>query len=158
MKSIVSALAVSLLLAACASSTQSSGPNVTIQLEQLNSANDIFYFRGPVNIQYRVVITNPTNQALTLTRLDLQTLGSGAYSLRTNSTPMNLKVAPNATTAYQISVWGYARGGYLSSTEPVTVRGTAYFNGPSGSFVLAAAPGLAPKLGELLRAAGAGEA
>jgi len=136
MKSVVSALAVSVLLAACASSnSSSSGPNVTVQLEQLNSTSDIFYFRGPVNIQYRVAITNPTNQPLTLTRLDLQTLGPGAYSLRTNSTPMNLKVAPNATTAYQISVWGYARGGYLAQGEPVTIRGTAYFKGQSGSFV-----------------------
>ena len=134
MKSLFSVPALC-LLAACASSTQSSGPNVSIQLQQLNSATDVFYFRGPVNIQYRVVITNPTNQPLTLTRLDLQTLGPGAYSLRTDSTPMNLKVAPNATTSYTISVWGYARGGYLASSEPVTIRGTAYFKGPSGSFI-----------------------
>jgi hypothetical protein len=34
-----------------------------------------------------------------------------------------------------ISVWGYARGGRLSSEEPVTVRGTAYLTGPKGPFV-----------------------
>ena len=135
MKSAVSALAVALLLTACASSNNSSGPNVSVQLGQVSSTNDVFYFRGPINVQYQVAITNPTNQALTLTRLDLQTIGSGAYSLRANGTPMNLKVSPNATTTYLISVWGYSRGGYLASSEPVTIRGTAYFQGPNGSFV-----------------------
>lgn len=135
MKSAVSVLALVLLFASCASSNQSNGPNVTVQLAQVGSTNDVFYFRGPVNVQYQVAITNPTSQPLTLTRLDLQTIGSGAYSLRANGTPMNLKVPPNATTTYTISVWGYSRGGYLASTEPVTIRGTAYFQGPSGSFI-----------------------
>jgi hypothetical protein len=135
MKSAVSALAVGLFLLACASSNQSNGPNVAIQLAQVSQSNDVFYFRGPVSIQYQVSIANPTNQELTLTRLDLQTIGPGAYSLRANGTPMNLKVAPNSTSTYLISVWGYSSGGYLRSSEPVSIRGTAYFQGASGSFL-----------------------
>src|SRR5438132_5019312 len=134
MKSAVSALALGLLLA-CASSSQSSGPNVTLQLQPINQPTDVFYFSGPINLQYRLVINNPTDQALTLTRLDLRTIGPGAYSLRTTATPMNLKVAPNSATVYTISVWGYSRGGYLASTGPVTLQGTAYFKGRSDGFV-----------------------
>ena len=134
MKSAISALAVCLLLA-CASSNQPSGPNVTMQLQPIGQPTDVFYFSGPINLQYLLVINNPTDQALTLTRLDLRTIGPGAYSLRTTATPMNLKVAPNSTTVYTISVWGYSRGGYLASTEPVTLQGTAYFKGPSGAFI-----------------------
>ncbi|HJT17747.1 MAG TPA: hypothetical protein VJ853_10175 [Thermoanaerobaculia bacterium] len=136
MKSVVSALSVLLFLAACASTPQQGGPNVAVQLQQINSPNEVFYYRGPVNVQYRVAISNPTAEQLTLQRLDLQTIGPGAYSLRANGTPMNLKVPPNSTAVYTISVWGYARGGYLASTEPVTLRGTAYFQGPtSGAFI-----------------------
>ena len=127
MKSAVSVVAVVVLLAGCASSTPSSGPDVKVHLEQVSGPPDVYYFAGPVNIQYRLSITNPVNEPLTLTRLDLQTLGPGAYSLRTENTPMNLKVPPNTTASYVISVWGRARGGYLSSGEPVTIRGTAYF-------------------------------
>jgi hypothetical protein len=47
MKSAVSALAVAVLLTACASSNNSSGPNVAVQLAQVTSTNDVFYFRGP---------------------------------------------------------------------------------------------------------------
>jgi len=128
-------LALAVCLAACASSQPSKGPNVTVELAQLTSANDVFYMRGPVSIQYQLAITNPTSQPLTLTRLDLQTLGPGAYSLRANGTPMNLTVAPNSTSDYTISVWGYSNGGYLTSSEPVTLRGTAYFKGASGAFM-----------------------
>jgi len=136
MKSVVSALSVLLFLAACASTTRSSGPNVTVQLQQINNPSEVFYYRGPISVQYRVGITNPTAEPLTLQRLDLQTIGPGAYSLRANGTPMNLRVPPNSTAVYTISVWGYARGGYLASTEPVTLRGTAYFQGTtSGAFI-----------------------
>ena len=129
--------ALAICLAACASSqpASSKGPDVTVELAQLTNASDVFYMRGPVSIQYQVAISNPTAQSLTLTRLDLQTLGPGAYSLRANGTPMNLSVAPNSTSNYTISVWGYSNGGYVASTEPVTLRGTAYFKGPSGSFM-----------------------
>lgn len=134
MKSVFS-LAIGFLLAACASSQSSNAPNVTVQLAQLASSTDVFYLRGPVSIQYQLAITNPTSQPLTLTRLDLQSVGPGAYSLRANGTPMNLKVAPNSTSSYTISAWGYSNGGYVASSEPVTMRGTAYFKSPSGSFI-----------------------
>jgi hypothetical protein len=136
MKRAVCFLSVGLLLVACGSSNLSSnsGPNVTVHLAQVNMAPDIFYFSGPVNVQYQLSITNPTSEPLTLSRLDLETTGPGAYSLRSQATPMNLKVPPNSTATYTISVWGRTRGGYLTADEPVTLRGTAYFKGTSGSF------------------------
>ncbi|MDQ6801816.1 MAG: hypothetical protein M3041_13365 [Acidobacteriota bacterium] len=128
MKRAVSAVAVVVLLSGCGSSSNpASGPDVRVHLEQVSGPPDVYYFAGPVNIQYRLSIANPTDEPLTLTRLDLQTLGSGAYSLRAAATPMNLKVPPNANASYLISVWGRANGGYLSAGEPVTIRGTAYF-------------------------------
>jgi hypothetical protein len=135
MKRATSIAFLGLLIAACASSPQPSGPAVTVHLAQVNAAPDMFYFAGPINVQYQLSITNPTNEPLTLSRLDLETIGPGAYSLRTAATPMNLKVPPNSTANYLISVWGRARGGYLAADTPVTIRGTAYFQGPSGSFV-----------------------
>ena len=132
MRSAVSVLAAAVLLAGCASSsTMSSGPDVKVHLDQVAGPPDVYYFAGPVNIQYRVAIENPTDEPVTLTRLDLQTLGVGAYSLRAGSTPMNLKVPAKSTANYMISVWGRANGGYLNAGAPVTLRGTAYFQGDS---------------------------
>ena len=135
MKSTLSALAV-VLLAACSTNMSSSGPPVAVRIAQLNASSNVFYFAGPVPLQYEVSITNPTHAPLTLTRLDLQTIGPGAYFLRTAPTSMNLTIAPNSTANYTISVWGRSRGGYIRSTEPVSLRGIAYFRSPgTKSFV-----------------------
>jgi hypothetical protein len=128
--------ALLLLAAGCASTpTESSGPPVTVQIAQMNSASNVFYFPGPVNIQYQVTVTNPTDQAVTMRRLDLRTEGTGAYVLRTSGSPMNVKIAPKSTATFMISAWGRALGGYIASTEPVTLFATAYFDAPGGGFV-----------------------
>jgi hypothetical protein len=123
------------LFVACASSQQSSGPPVTVQLTQLGGSSNIFYFPGPVNVQFQVAVNNPTNQEVTLRRLDLRTEGSGAYALRTSGTPMNVKIAPKSSATFTVSAWGQARGGYIASTEPVSLFATAYLDGPGGAFV-----------------------
>ena len=123
------------VLAACASSQQSSGPPVTVGLEQLNASSDIFYFPGPVNLQYQISVSNPTDQPITFRRLDLRTDGPGPYFLRTTGSTMNIKVAPKSTANFTVSAWGTARGGYIASSEPVTLNGTAYFDSASGPFV-----------------------
>jgi hypothetical protein len=134
MKSALSGLAV-LLLSACASSSATRARNaseVTVHLAPLNTQPDVLYYAGPINLQFQLSITNPTNQPLALRRVDLETFGSGAFTLRTSGPPMNLKVPPGGTTNYVISVWGRSRGGYLAASEPVTIRGVAYFDSPSG--------------------------
>lgn len=125
---------LSLVYAGCASQ-QDSGPPVTVHLTPLDTVSDLFYFPGPIGLRYGITVSNPTNEPVTLRRLDLNTVGTGAYFLRSGSTPMNVKVAPNSSATFSISTWGRARGGYLSASEPVTIQGRAYFDGPNGPFV-----------------------
>src|SRR4249920_3558569 len=94
------------LLASAAIGSAARSPNVPINLTQLTSTPDVFYFRGPVNVQYRLEVTNPTAQSLKLSRLQIESIGPGAYSIHSTSTPMNLKLGPNETRAVTISVWG----------------------------------------------------
>ena len=131
-------LAAVLLLAGCASSADDdpNAPKVTVHLEQLDSGGgNNFIFAGPVNLQFAVSVTNTTKDLVTLSRLEVRTISSGAYSISPTSTSLNLPVSPGQSVNTTIAVWGYARGGNLSSQEPVTLRGTAYFSGPSGAFV-----------------------
>ncbi|HWW62747.1 MAG TPA: hypothetical protein VN181_15335 [Thermoanaerobaculia bacterium] len=137
MKRLHHLLAVALIIAGCASGNSSNGgPPVELDLAQIGGgAQDTFYFRGPVNVQYRLAINNPTNEPLTLRRISLQTIGSGAYVLNTGVSPIQATVPPNASVQIPLSAWGRARGGFMTSTEPVTVRALAYFDSPHGSFV-----------------------
>jgi hypothetical protein len=131
MRITIAAAVLLLALGGCASSaSDSSGPNLGIHLEQASGVPDMFYFRGPINLQYRLTVANPTATPVTLRRLDLRTIGPGAYSIRTGSTPITQTIAPNGTTSVVLSAWGRATGGYLSSEEPVTLRGVAYFDTP----------------------------
>ena len=133
MRLTIASAVLTLVLGGCASSaSNSSGPNVDIRLEQASGVPDMFYFRGPINLQYRLTVANPTSTPLTLRRLDLRSMGPGAYSIRTGSTPIRQTIAPNATTSVTLSAWGQATGGYLRSEEPVTLRGVAYFDTPDG--------------------------
>jgi len=134
MKKALSVLAL-LFLVSCSSSQQSSGPSVAIHLVPLNTSSDVYYFSGPINIQYQLAVANPTSQPIKLSRVELQTIGSGAYVIRNTSSPMNVTIPANSTSTFTVSVWGYSRGGSMRSTEPVTVRGIGYFDAASGPFI-----------------------
>jgi hypothetical protein len=134
---VKNAILLLLLLAACASSTPDdpNAPAVTLHLQQYESAQDAYLFSGTVNVTFALSASNTTNQPVRLNRLEIRTVSSGAYSIRPTSIPINADLAPGQAITMPVSVWGYARGGHMSATEPVTVRGTAYLTGPSGSFI-----------------------
>ncbi len=119
---------------ACASS-HDSGPPVVVRLAPLDMNSSAFYFRGPIGLRYAVEVSNPADETVTLRRLDLRSTGGGAYSLRADSTAMNVKVAPKSNATFAITTWGRSRGGEISSSEPVIIQGTAFFDSPKGPFV-----------------------
>lgn len=132
------AIATLLFLTACASSNQQdSTPKLDLQLAQVGSSagSNLYYFAGPVNVQFQLAITNPTNETFTLRRLELRTISPGAYSLRTPTSPISAIVTPGKTTVVNLSAWGRTSGSYLHAEEPVTIQGMAYFDGPHGRFV-----------------------
>jgi hypothetical protein len=130
------AVLILLLLAGCASDAPDdpNAPKITLHLEQYESPN-AYTFSGPVNVQFALSVANTTTQPVKLNRIEIRTIGSGAYTIRPTSTNINVDIAPGQARTLPIAVWGYSRGGQLTSTEPVTVRATAYFTGPSGAFV-----------------------
>jgi hypothetical protein len=122
------------VLASCASSANDAASSgIEVNLTQVGgSASDLFYMRGPISLQYQLQVTNHTNQPLTLRRLDLSSVGLGAYAIRTGSTPFNERIAANGTTTLHLAAWGTARGGRLTVNEPVTMRIIAQFQDASG--------------------------
>lgn len=126
-----------LLLAGCASSAQDdpNAPNITFHLQQYESEANAYTFNGALNLAFALSVTNTTNQPVKINRLEIRTIGSGAYTIRPTSIPINMDLGPGEAKTMPLSVWGYARGGHMASTEPITIRGTAYLTGPSGAFL-----------------------
>jgi hypothetical protein len=139
MKSLASLAALVLAVGCASSNAQSSGDaaKLQVQLAQVGTSNagNLYYFAGPINVQYQLAITNPTTDTFTLRRIDLRTTSSGAYSLRTPNSPITAPIPPGKTTVINLSAWGRSSGSYLSANEPVTIQGTVYFDGPHGNFV-----------------------
>ena len=97
------------VLAGCASQ-QDSGPAVTVHLAPLDTASDLFYFPGPIGLRYAVAVSNPTNAPITLRRLEINTVGTGAYYLRSGSTPMNVKIGANGNATFSnVVIWSSNR-------------------------------------------------
>ena len=128
-----------LLVAGCASSSSDAqnalADKVQVQLGQYATNNNLYYFAGPINIQYQLAITNNTAETITLRRLQLRTVSPGAYALSTPTSMITATVAPGKTTTVNLSAWGRSSGSYLRAEEPVTIQGTAYFDSPRGGFV-----------------------
>jgi len=125
------------VLAGCASSVQDdpNAPNITFHLEQYESPANAYTFNGALNLAFALSVTNTTNQPVKINRVEIQTIGSGAFTIRRTSIPINMDLGPGEARSLPISAWGYARGGHIASTEPVTIRGTAYLTGPKGAFL-----------------------
>lgn len=135
MRNQLAVLVTTLLLGGCASATgtSSNAPPLEVTLTQVGTpASEMYFFRGPINIQYDLAVRNPTPNEYTLRRLDIASVGSGAYAVRTGNQPITYRIAPNGTTTIRMSAWGTARGGFLTSEEPVTLRVMAQFDGGGG--------------------------
>jgi len=126
-----------LLLTACATGAQDdpNAPNVVMHIAQYESAPNAYLYGGLVNVRYSLSVANRTKDPVTLTRIEIRTVSSGAYTIRPTSTPINIDLAPGQEKTIPLSLWATARGGNLSAQEPVTIRATAYLTGPSGVFV-----------------------
>jgi hypothetical protein len=137
MKRTFAFLAVVFLLAGCASSADEdpNAPKISLHLEQVETGVNSFTFSGPVTVQFVLTASNTTSDPVTLNNIEIRTVSTGAYAISPVTTNLNVQLAPGQTQQSMISVWGYARGGRLSSEEPVTVRGTAHLTGPKGVFV-----------------------
>ena len=128
-------IVVLLLVAACSSNPKNDAPPIGVDLALANTPANILYFAGPVNLQFAVTLTNPTDMPVTLRRLDLRTFGGGSFYLRAAGTPFHVEVKPHANTTVTMSAWGNSRGGMLAEDEPIQLQATAYFDSPKGAFV-----------------------
>jgi hypothetical protein len=131
--------------AACASNPKNEGPPVGVDLALVNTPANILYFAGPVNLQFEVTLTNPTDQTVTLRRLDLRTFGGGSFFMRATGTPFHVAVPPHGTKSVTMAAWGNSRGGMIAEDEPIQLQGTAYFDGPQGAFVRLVNSRLSPR-------------
>jgi hypothetical protein len=135
MKAVASLVFAASIACATSPSTPSAGPTVTISQQSVIARNDV-PMPGGVPLDYQLTIRNPRADAVTLTSVEIETVGlSGAYSMRRVRHAFALTVQPQATETLLIRAWVQK----LQETDsgdvnaPVTVRGVAHFSSAAGS-------------------------
>jgi hypothetical protein len=129
-----------ILAVACASSNSQKGktakPDPPIEIEQLVGPAELNYPYGPIEVQYQLMVQNPTPQPITLTRVEVATLNSqgAAYTLRRDFYNLKKTIAPNATDSVTFWAKAFSYGRGIRDTEPITLRAIVYFEWPGGNF------------------------
>jgi len=139
---VPSLLAAILLAAACSSSSGvSSGPRAkiiepTLEIRQVVGPAELGYPQGQIEVKYQLRITNNSSEPLTLRKVHFATVNpqGGAYSVREREYFMKETIPPNSIGAVEVWVRAYGWGRGLRDSEPVTLKGVAYYDTPVGYY------------------------
>ncbi len=135
-----------LFLIGCASASLS---EPQIHIHQLSNVSEAArHITGGISVQYRVEITNRANQPITINveitnranqpitikRIDLVSLGTGAYTLRPSSNPFDARLNPGDATALELWAPAYIDDPTIvGANGPVSLRITVQYETPAGT-------------------------
>ena len=133
--------AAAIALAACSSSAPATPsqkaqiPPPDFEIHQVVGPAQLNYPEGNFDMKFRLDVGNRADVPITLSRVELVTVNppGGAYSLYRR--PYYFRHVIDAHQIAAIDVWVKASsvGQSRRTNEPVTIRGTLYFESPSGS-------------------------
>jgi hypothetical protein len=136
MKTLSAALAC-LAILGCASDRGAKLLEPELALVQIVGPAEAMYPSGRFEVQYGLRIGNRSGEAITLRRVQLETIGAGGpYRIPRDQYYVQQTIEPSRFADVTFWVHAVATGSRYSidAQAPVTIRGTAYFDAPSGSF------------------------
>lgn len=89
---------------------------------------------GPMSVNLRLTVHNPSLETITLKRVDFATVGQGAYTVANASRPFGKTIGPDQTIEVETWVPADAESTIVGANGPVTMRVTAFFGSEVGQF------------------------
>jgi len=136
--------AVALAAVACSSSGPATPkqkaeiPPPDFAIRQLVGPAELNYEEGTIEVKYRLEIGNRSDVPMTLSRLEIATVNpeGGAYTLDSSHRAYYFRktIGPHQQMAVDFWAKAYGYGRSSRENEPVTVRGTLYFETPNGYY------------------------
>jgi hypothetical protein len=133
-------LAALLFSTACSSSSSTGGgahaqiiePDLGVR--QVVGPSELGFPQGPMEVKYEFIVKNNSSEPLTLRKVHVATVNpaGGAYSVRPRDYFLKQVIAPNTTGSVEVWVRAYGWGRGTRDSEPVTLKGVAYFDSPVG--------------------------
>lgn len=106
-----------------------------IHIAQLSNVADAArHMTGPISVQYQVHIGNPANVPITIKRIDVISIGTGAYAVRPTSNPFNQPLQPGHAVALTFWVPAFIEDATIAGANgPVTLRVSVQYDTPDGT-------------------------
>ncbi|MBI2212725.1 MAG: hypothetical protein HYU52_03690 [Acidobacteria bacterium] len=89
---------------------------------------------GPLSVNLRLTVFNPSLETITLKRVDFSTIGQGAYTVSGASRPFGKTIGPDQTIEVETWLPATAESTIVGANGPVTMRVTAFFGSEVGQF------------------------
>lgn len=144
MQWIAAAACATLLTAGCASSRSDSGmgnakvamAEPEILISQVSTVSEAArHITGGIPVKYQMRIENHAKESITLKRVEVQSIGAGAYDLSPTSHPFDKTIPPDGAAV--VEFWAPANISdvtIVGANGPVTLRAVAQFDSPVGQF------------------------
>lgn len=90
---------------------------------------------GGISVGYHAEILNRSSETLTLRRIQLESMGEGAYAVPASTRPFDLPVPPDQVAAVEMWVPAYIQSAtIMGANGPVTIRAKVEFDSADGMF------------------------
>src|SRR5690606_25252837 len=98
------------LLAGCASAPPGESSPEAPEIDIAQERSDVLFLRGPIPLTFVLTVRNTLDVPVTLRRVELRTVGTGSYRLRTEAVNLDRTIAAGATETFGLHTWGRSRG------------------------------------------------
>lgn len=110
-------------------------PTTDLAISQTNSLGGASRtMSGPLPMNFQVEILNGAKESIRLKRLEVQSVGQGAYTVQNTSRPFDATIAPGETGRVEFWAPTVIENTISGANGPVTLRVTAYFSTARGDF------------------------
>jgi len=127
-----------LLFVACASQRVAQAPVTlpeVIIVQTAGVAAAARHITGPIAVRYAIRVSNKATETITLTRIQVQSVGSGAYTLRDTAKPFAKVIAPGSHEDVELSAGAFVESSsVVGANGPVTLRLMLFFDSAKGPF------------------------
>jgi len=130
-------LLLTVLILACSSATQHPADLIEpeFRIRQVGGQAQVArHMQGAIAVNLEMEIINRSSEPLTVERIQVESMGAGAYTIPSTSRPFEKVIPPERIEVFDLWAPANAENTILGANGPVTVRSVVTYRSPLGKF------------------------
>jgi hypothetical protein len=127
----------SLVLLACASGSKMPANLIEPEFRIRQVGGQAYaarHVQGPISVNLQIEIINRSAEPLTVERIQIESMGAGAYTMPMATRPFGKAIPANHIDIFEIWAPATVENTILGANGPVTLRSVVFFDSPVGKF------------------------